>query len=69
MKLRVPSARNDLCSGEGAGGRGLSVLLTCPVGLPDYEPKLSHALLGFPLLDVSPSDLEMRGEEIEISHN
>ena len=21
MKLRVPSARNDLCSGEGAGGR------------------------------------------------
>ena len=64
MKLRVPSAWNDLCSGEGAGGRGLSVLLTGPVGLPDHEPKLSHAILGFPLLDVGPPDLERRGEEI-----
>ena len=58
MKLRVPPTRNDLCSGEGAGGRGLSVLLTGPVGLAHHKAKLSHAVLGFPLLDIGPPNLE-----------
>ena len=58
MEFRVPSARNDLCGGEGAGGRWLSVLLTGPVCLSDNKTELSHAVLGFPLLDIGPPDLE-----------
>ena len=58
MKLRVPSARNDLCGGEGAGGRRLPVLLTGPVCLSDNKTELSHAVLGFPLLDIGPPNLE-----------
>ena len=59
-KLRVPSARNDLCGGEGAGGRRLPVLLTGPVCLSNNEAELSYAVLGLPLLDIGPSDLERR---------
>ena len=58
MKLRVPSTRDDLCGGEGAGGRGLPVLLTGPVSLSDNKAELSYAVLGLPLLDIGPSDLE-----------
>ena len=60
MKLRVPSARNDLCGGEGAGGRRLPVLLTGPVCLSNNEAELSYPVLGLPLLDIGPSDLERR---------
>ena len=55
MELRLESVWNDLGGSEGAGGRGLHVLLAGPVGLTHHEPELGHLRLGSPLLNVCPS--------------